>query len=330
MLLGVLYHAVHAYWPGIAPWYPVEDHVTSGALASFASVLHSFRMELFFALAGFFAQRQLERRRPDAFLRERTRRLLFPFALALPLSIIADLAVRGWARKWGLMSPAYRAHDALRLAPLHLWFLEYLFLFSVLAWGLSRLRLTLPRVNPWAFAGAAFAVTAVLAVYAPEPRPDATFLPLAPVVLHHGLFFIFGWLLGRAPPSRRLWPAFPAGLVLALVLFSRPLQYQPVGHALSALVAWLVTIGAFSLALGFNGEPPAWVRELVDASYWVYLTHYPVVVALHVALTRVQASAGVKYALVVAATLTMTLGTFAALVRKTSLAPWLGARTRLA
>jgi glucan biosynthesis protein C len=140
MLLGLAYHGVFAYLPGIGPYYVVQDPATQGALASLGATLHAFRMEVFFTLAGFFAHLLLERRGVNGFLRDRARRLLVPFTVALPLSIVADVMLRRWSSARGTLSPAYQPPlDALRLAPLHLWFLEYVFLFCAATWLLVRL-----------------------------------------------------------------------------------------------------------------------------------------------------------------------------------------------
>jgi glucan biosynthesis protein C len=270
-----------------------------------------------------------------------------PFAVALPLSITADLAVRAWARRAGAMSSEYPVPETVRLVPAHLWFLEYLFLFCAVTWAAVKVlehRSGRPGRRPdapgppsrtWTlrFPAALLLLavpTAVGLVLAPEPRPDLSFVPQAAVVAHHGLFFAAGFALYAAraslPALRPWWWLLPVGLGLAAFVFTRPLQWQPAGHALTGLVAWLATLGALGLALRLEpGERP-WLRLLVDASYWVYLVHYPLVVALQVLLSPLSWPALLKYAVVVLATLGLTLGSFVAFVRRSPLAPWLGVR----
>jgi len=336
MLLGLAYHATYAYVPAIGPWYPVVDGASSEAFAALAAVLHSFRMEVFFALSGFFSALLVERRGPDGFLRERARRLGWPFAIAMPLTIAADQLVRRFSELRGAMASDYHWGTELRVMPLHLWFLEYLLLFCTLTWVLVRLA---PRL-PAGWAARALAVpevlllgalpTAVIAVQHPELRPDLSFVPEWQSVLHHGLFFAFGFVLWGASDAsgalQRRGPAMLAvGLALSGWLYSQPLQWTSSGAALGALVAWLVTLGVLGLGLRPWRTGPA-VRLLVDASYWMYLVHYPVVVLLQVLLVPLAWPAVAKYALVVAAMFAVACGSFVLFVRRSFLAPYLGVR----
>jgi peptidoglycan/LPS O-acetylase OafA/YrhL len=337
MLLGVAYHATTAYTPGLGPYYPVADGPSSPALAALGAGLHAFRMQVFFTLAGFFAHLLVERRGVDGFLRDRAKRLVVPFALALPVSIVADVALRTWALKWGVMDHAYRLRDGLRFAPMHLWFLEYLFGFCVVAWAAVKV---LGPLKPWTLKWPELllllaAPTAWGLVLVPEPRPDETFIPLLSVALHFGAFFFVGFALYAARASldvlRRCAWMLPVGLALAAWVYTRHVQWEPLGHGLGGVIAWLVTLGALGLAfrfapLGDRASPTPALQLLVDSSYWVYLVHYPVVVALQVLLTRVEWPTLLKYALVVAGTLLVTLGSFVAFVRRSAVAPWLGVR----
>lgn len=334
MLLGLAYHGVFAYLPGIGPYYVVQDPATQGALASLGATLHAFRMEVFFTLAGFFAHLLLERRGVNGFLRDRARRLLVPFTVALPLSIVADVMLRRWSSARGTLSPAYQPPlDALRLAPLHLWFLEYVFLFCAATWLLVRL-FGQPK-RQWTLRAPELLLLLALPtawglVLAPEPRPDLTFVPVPAALGHHGVFFATGFALYGARASlhvlRRCWPMLPVGLALAVVVFTNHVQWEPTGYALRGLVAWLVTLGALGLAFRFTPRERPWLTLLVDSSYWVYLVHYPVVVALQVALTPLGWPAVAKYAVVVVGSLALTLLSFIVFVRRSALAPWLGVR----
>ena len=58
--------------------------------------LHAFRMELFFALSGFFSHLVFERRGPGGFLRDRSKRLLVPL---LVLHVLTNLNTHLWLRR---------------------------------------------------------------------------------------------------------------------------------------------------------------------------------------------------------------------------------------
>jgi peptidoglycan/LPS O-acetylase OafA/YrhL len=332
MLLGLTYHAAYAYVPGVGPWYPVADPAHHEAFRVLAGVLHAVRMPVFFALAGYFAHLGLARRSPGAFLAERTRRLLGPFAVALPLTWAADLAVRTWSQRSGLMDPAYLPGAAPRFGPLHLWFLEDLFLLAVAAAALARWRAPARwRVTPGLARAAALALagcTAAVAAWAGELRPDASLWPEGAALLVYGAFFTFGLLLGATTgllPARAGW-LLPLGLALALFVHTRHLQWEPAGLALDAAAGWLVAVGALAAAFALGPVELRWARPLVEAAYWVYLVHYPLVLALQVALAPAPVAALVKYAAVVAGALALSLASFELGVRGTRVGAWVGAR----
>ncbi len=336
MLLGVFFHAAWAYVPDITPWYVVADVASRPGFAVLTSGLHSFRMELFFTLAGFFAHLVLERRGVQGFLVDRTRRLLVPLVVAAPLAIVVDVALRRWVVARGQFCPF---GVGVRFEPGHLWFLEVLFVFSLVAWAAARAGVTGAAASR--LLGRALSVPEVLmflglltglgGVLHPELRPDRSFVPDPATLAHHGLFYAFGFLLwpvkaAREVLERRAWWLLLAGIGLAAGVFSGRLQYQESGQLLAGFIPWLVTLGTLSLAFRVPERERPWLRFLVDASYWVYLVHAPLVVALQVALSREPWNPWVKYTVVVGGTLLVSLSSFGLVVRRSALAPWLGAR----
>ena len=92
--------------------------------------------------------------------------------------------------------------------------------------------------------------------------------------------------------------------------------------ALYALAIWTWTFGLIGAALTFlSGHSPV-RRYIADASYWVYIVHIPLVMALHVLLRDAPIAWPIKYALVLAGTLVPAFVTYELLVRHTHLG-WL-------
>jgi peptidoglycan/LPS O-acetylase OafA/YrhL len=339
MLLGVCYHAAYAYLPDVGRWYFVADVSSSPAFVAVVGVLHSFRMQLFFALSGYFAHLVFERRGARGFLVDRARRLLVPFAVALPLTVLADVATRRWAEASGRMSPDFAAQADWRLAPMHLWVLEYLFLFCLAAWALSRVGLEGGKASR-ALARALQVPEVLLVLGVPlglglarweELRPAASLLPEGHAFLHYGLFFALGWLLWPARGAvevlvRRGWWLAVSGLALALYVFTRHLQWEPLGHGLAGVVPVAVTLGGLGLAFQVPPARRPALRFLIQSSYWVYLVHYPLVLALHVALATWAWPAGLKYLVVVGATFAVAFASFRLVVARSRLGPWLGVK----
>jgi glucan biosynthesis protein C len=340
MLLGLCYHAAYAYVPDVGRWYFVADPSSSPVFVAVVGVLHSFRMQLFFALSGFFAHLVFERRGARGFLVDRSRRLVIPFVVAVPLTAVADVWVRRWSLAEGLMSADFPLQAGWRAAPVHLWFLEYLFLYCLAAWGLSRAGLE-GRSASRGLAAALQFPEVLLLLGVPlglglmrfgEVLPALSFVPDVHALAHYGVFFALGWLLWPAREAvdtlvRRGWWMALAGFALSLFIFTRPLQWQPVGQFLAGMVPALVTLGCLGLAFRVPAATRPALRFLVESSYWVYLVHYPLVLALQVALAKLGWPAGAKYALVVLVTFGVALASFRLFVYRSALGPWLGVKS---
>jgi peptidoglycan/LPS O-acetylase OafA/YrhL len=340
MLLGVAYHATYAWLPRIGPWYFVADQSPVEALISVTGALHSFRMQLFFALSGFFAHLVFERRGPQGFFVDRSRRLLVPLFVALPVAMLAYWQLRVWSHGVGTMSADFKPGTDFHALPLHLWFLIYLWSFCALAYvaptttALASLLTRALRFPP-ALLVVLSALTALGLWLHPENRPDERFWPQPFELFHYGLFFVFGWTLWRvrldatAALKRWAWPSLVLGVALMVVVYRGTLQWEPLGHALGGPIAWSITLGALGLALSNSTrEERPLLRFVVESSYWVYLVHYPVVLALQVLFAGQSLPGLLEYALATVLTLLIAWLTFVVVVWRTPLGPWLGVKPR--
>jgi peptidoglycan/LPS O-acetylase OafA/YrhL len=226
LVLGVVFHACLSFVPVYLGW-AVQDVSTSPWVSGFSTISHSFRMELFFLIAGFFGRRTYHRQGVAAFLRTRWVRLGVPFVVGWFL--LRPLLVSGWilggtsmrgevdipAALWGgLLS--LRTLPAGIFTGSHLWFLYYLLLvtlFTVALRGLMTTRLF--RAVPWWRWGDAVAAWSVRCPWAPlvlalptamallgmrswgMDTPDQSLFPHLPVLAVYGGCFVLGWFLGR-------------------------------------------------------------------------------------------------------------------------------------
>jgi peptidoglycan/LPS O-acetylase OafA/YrhL len=96
-------------------------------------------------------------------------------------------------------------------------------------------------------------------------------------------------------------------------------------------MAYPVAIWAWCLALlgtatrFLSGESQV-IRYLSDASYWIYLAHLPVVVALQVWVSTWSLGWQVKYPLILVIALPLLVASYQLLVRNTWLGAWLNGR----
>ncbi len=229
LLLGVVLHAAMPYVlpPGL---WAIGTTTPVPFLGWLAYTLHSFRMEAFFLLAGFFGALVVARRGVVSYVADRFRRILLVFLVALvpmKLALAALWIAGGRATGWLTLPPEYaqRPWYELALGSLwiekfpdvvltHLWFLYYLSILTGLflvgraafgrlgalgaAEGMGRLlsRALASRFAPLALA---LAVTPILAGMTGMDidTPDRTLRWHPPLLALYGLFFALGWWLER-------------------------------------------------------------------------------------------------------------------------------------
>ena len=100
MLLGILLHASLPYFSRIAgfeSFWPADDD-QSVLLFLVFDFIHTWRMPVFFLLAGFFAHLVLDRRAMSVFALDRLKRIGVPLVLfgAVMAIIIPPIWVYGW------------------------------------------------------------------------------------------------------------------------------------------------------------------------------------------------------------------------------------------
>ena len=95
-----------------------------------------------------------------------------------------------------------------------------------------------------------------------------------------------------------------------------------------ALAGWSWTFAIVGLGLRFlSGHSPA-RRYLADASYWIYIAHLPLVMALQVAMSRVAWPWFVEFAVVLGTSFALLLLSYDLLVRNSFIGSWLNGRRK--
>jgi fucose 4-O-acetylase-like acetyltransferase len=80
MLLGICLHALMPYTG--EPWVIVDNH-TNRFFVHFVAFIHSFRMQLFFLISGFFTAMLANRSGPVGMLKNRVARILLPLVICI-------------------------------------------------------------------------------------------------------------------------------------------------------------------------------------------------------------------------------------------------------
>ncbi len=353
MLLGVYLHGALAYAePSRSVWIATNP---SGSLAIDASIwwIHLFRMGLFFLLSGYFAKLVIGRKGLGPFLWNRGVRIALPLVLFWPLLSVAMTIVFVFAFSYvdqpqGMLKLIVAASQSPGAAELpttfttmHLWFLYYLLMFSLVAAICSRWsgwKFDWLFQRSWLLALLPVAlVPGVMQGGIPVAAPES-FWPAGWPFAWYGLFYWFGWqLFGREVLLERLQP-WSGPLVLAgFLLFiphylmlpvldieqyqqataSRPILPRVLEAVLAAYLSSILALSALLVGQRFLGRPNAWLRFFSDASYWVYLIHLPVILFLQILLIPVAIPAMAKLATVLLVTGIFCLATYVVFVRYT-------------
>lgn len=336
MMLGVPYHAARVYGEGRAN--AVHSPETSRMLDTLAEVSHSFRMEAFFVVAGFLAAMALARTPVQAFLRGRTTRIgvpaLFCTVLFAPIGayLIAAGANNGTpptsVEVWGMLQTPGSWWV------MHLWFLHTLllltfcligFVLAIQRWPACRdVADALSAVLTWiigrrfvvAGLGIAAAWVAVWIIpalvrrlFGFELAPFGPFFDLQPVVRFLPMFLFGAAMWARPDILDWMKQRRPLALPMALlgssifVLGAQNGPYEGVLIPIGACMAgffWAQFLIA-EAAARFD-QPSPTIRYLADASFTIYLVHFPIVLALGLALLDVPWNPVVEFGLVTLAT----------------------------
>lgn len=246
----------------------------------------------------------------------------------------------------------------------HLWFLYLLCLFYPVAIAARLVWRTVERVIPVGKAvdlivtaltatplGVAILALPLTAAFMMQegwmmwfgiPTPDTGLIPNMVALTGYGAAFTFGWIIHRQADLlqrfRAWWPVY-IGIAVALTgvcmnsigiapSFDAAAQDQTSWiYAYSyAAAGWAWSLGLIGLGLTLFARESAVVRYVADASYWIYIIHLPVVMALQVAVSDLAFSGALKLILINAITLALTLVTYHFIVRGSWLGGWLNGR----
>ena len=220
LLLGIVLHATMSFFFII----PARDVSQSTGLAVAFYVIHTFRMSLFFLIAGFFAHLAFHRKGGRGFAKDRARRILVPMIAGWLLLAPPTIAVVAWGLSRTFPDGAPAGTDSGAVLPqgfplIHLWFLYYLAVLYVLVLALRAAFVALDRdgaarrridraletvlssyLAPLLLAAPTAAVLYVDAawpVWFGIHTPDTGLMPQLQAIVAFGTAFTLGWVMHR-------------------------------------------------------------------------------------------------------------------------------------
>ncbi len=249
LLAGIFFHVGLGFTWLLHEVWPITDTQTSIGLDYILWFVHTFRMPLFFLLAGFFAHYMVKRRGLKGFVKNRIFRIAIPFVIFWPLITASLFGIFIYvAKNMAVDTPiiqmvrlAMENPEAMNgkkppISTTHLWFLYYLFQFCMLAALCSKFVpsgrwLEKLLANPvMLFVGLpVLTAVSVLHKYIPHPAAES-FMPELWAYLFYGPFFVVGWVLHKNPVDyfkmQKYWPILVAVGLICFIVFSSQLN-QP-------------------------------------------------------------------------------------------------------
>ncbi|WP_082536145.1 MULTISPECIES: acyltransferase family protein [unclassified Roseateles] len=286
LLLGVAFHAMLSFVPGMpAGLWAMNDNSPSAFLGDASFVAHSFRMTLFFFIAGYFGRLLHQKHGTKGFWANRGKRIAVPLVVGwlLLFPAIAVVWYVGLKKVFNGAPPPpppemFELTGAFPLT--HLWFLyQLLWLYAgvllarsvlvrfdkgqvlrglmdrtvtgALRWPAGALLLGLP------LAGVLLS-TPTWFPWAGIPTPDRSLVPQLPATVGYGVAFVFGWLVHRAPDAlaalRGRWLlhgvlAIASSAVCLYVMKTQPPFGMPDQPKLVFTLAFVASTWAWSFAI---------------------------------------------------------------------------------
>ncbi|HMC15350.1 MAG TPA: acyltransferase family protein [Albitalea sp.] len=355
--LLIVYHVgmVYVSWD-----FHIKSPSAGTAIEPFMLLSSPWRMSLLFLISGAATSMMLRSGASGALLRARTKRLLLPLVCGMlvivpPQSYFEVVQKAAYAGSYLDFLQLYysgyhgfcKGHDCLRLPTWnHLWFLPYLWVYTLLLWGLVRLRPrsleTLASQADRLLDGVRMLVVPIAVLALLRITLAGRFASTHALVddwYNHSVYvlmFMAGAVLAcrpalweRMPPLR--WPALAVALGCWAMLIVYRSQASDPGDWLRQLMRvdhaalqWCAIVAALGFARRHLNRDHAWRRTLTGAVFPVYLLHQTLIIGLAMALAPLRLTAPLEGALLIAATFVLSFAGYL-LVRKVRiLRPWFG------
>ncbi len=361
--LLLIYHANLIFEPDM--WWMIKSDEVSPLIGQFDYMVSQWRLPLLFLVSGVSTNYMLGSRSGRVYVYERVKRLIIPLVAAtlllLPLqAYFATLhqAVKAGATPLISLGEFLPMHFGVMLTekkiPLeHLWFLAYLFIYSVLALPLF---LGIRRFNQQPQLGWMHAILAsrfsillmsipmvLLQVVVLFVLPEVPGVPqriveyLGEHIVRYGyfLFFVYGFIIATNDNlNQTMLRQRHVSLGLAISAFTAHALFAPFSHGLLAVVvmsvnAWLWVVAILGYAQIFLSRPNALLRYATELVAPFYIIHMPVLFMVSFFVLQWTAPLPLKLAAIILGTFSLT-ALFCELVRRNDVSRFLFGMNSLA
>jgi len=366
MLLGLVLHSALTYnITNHGNAWEIKDPESNYILTDLLVLLiHSFRMPIFFLVAGFFGSMLFYERGVIQMLKNRISRIVYPFIIFLfILSPIVYFSFSYTNAVFGhqenpLATSTQLFSNIIVFLPrttAHLWFLYYLIYITLISVLLGLLLTKSKKMNNkvtnifnWLiqkpiirvlfFSSFTFFMLTFLGTS--MINASTSLIPDVNTFVFYFFFYILGWILFK---SKRLldnfmkydWQCTVLAIFLViteglLIQYSgmnlNPNSNSEILISFNSVIVWLFIFGITGLFIRYNSKHSKRMRYISDSSYWVYLIHLPLTAIIPAFIWKLPFPALVKFIIVLSLTTLICFATYHYLVRNTFIGKFLNGK----
>ena len=337
--LLILYHIGMLYAPW---WWHVKSHHVVSALTWPMGLLNPWRLTLLFVISGiatrFMGQAMAARGEKigKRLAAERSLRLLVPLAFGILVIVPPQSWIQMTELKlfhgsfWDFYSRYLSADQSFGVfLPTynHLWFVAYLWLYTMIAaliwpllpWLDKALAKALSGPGLWLVPAAGFGLLRVT-LYPANPESNIIWDDIY-AHLHYGLAFTLGLSLANLPSAWERLAKFrhsSAGLALVISAFCVPLGFNlangipvsPLASLARSAYAWFVIAALFGYARRHITGGNKTLTMLTEAVFPFYIIHQTAIVLIGYALKPLHLPLAAEFALVIMVTAASCLAAY--------------------
>ena len=347
LILGLFFHASIPFSENPFPLWIIYYENKNWVYDTIMVSTHSFRMPLFFLLAGFFSALLYRKLSERNYLIARTKKLIFPLIASVlfftPIMIIEYMWAGFDTNPWETGNDFHWKNYPI----FHFWFLEILIIITAFVMiFLVSIKYLFPNTqkslehfleadsnnNQFSWNVLFFACLGLIGYLSWSSFPGDQFIysftviqPLDKIFFYL-FFFLIGWVLYR---NALLFDRVRQSVTINLLVGSAALilllwvRYWLFVHKEEQLIMLgilgniAVPVAAVFLSLGLFGffthekfKPSTTFDYLVRASYWIYLIHLPIILYVQVISADWQINAFIKYVFIITVTFIISCLTY--------------------
>lgn len=358
MLLGIVIHASITYGSkdyGTA--WTLKDTNNNFVFDIVVGLIHAFRMPVFFVAAGYFGALLFYKKGPKAMLINRVKRILLPFLAGVliiyPLVVFARVysssAFTGAASPLNIATEVIVSGKFLPFNVIHLWFLYFLMMYAIVGWLIAMIfnkktafTTSVNKVFKYVLQNfwlrlLCMSILSFLCLYwmgTSSIKTNNKWSIDPATFITYFVFFETGWVVYRTKSLENLnqYPVLQLSIAVLLFLISAfspwPVDVWVLNtkQAFTAIYSSLFIFGFIAFFLKyFNSYSPR-LSYIMDAAYWVYIIHLPIVTFIPGLLAGFALPPGLKFAITFSGTAIFCFATYKYFVRGTFIGMFLNGK----